>query len=343
MRVRLTQLDGKLPNLALMKLAAWHRDRGDDVVFSRSPYRQLDEVDYDRVYGSAIFGFSADRIATFKAEFPGAIVGGTGTGETRTVEDLIGEDFERYDYSLYPAYKASLGFTARGCRLKCKFCVVPSKEGKPRSVNTVYDIWRGPGHPRNLHLLDNDFFGQPAEEWRALIREMRDGGFKVCLNQGINVRLINEEAAAALASIDYRDDSFERRRLYTAWDNLRDERVFFRGVDMLERAGIPATHLFVYMLVGFDPAETWGRVLYRFERMRERGMLPYPMPYGDKLRTLPIGDAPARIADRRLTLGDFQRWAVRPSKLGVPFQEYDASAKGWAPAQHDLFAVAGAA
>ena len=28
--VRLTQLDGKMPNLALMKLAAYHRDRGDE-------------------------------------------------------------------------------------------------------------------------------------------------------------------------------------------------------------------------------------------------------------------------------------------------------------------------
>jgi hypothetical protein len=37
--VRLTQVDGKLANLALMKLAAYHRDRGDEIVFTRSPYR----------------------------------------------------------------------------------------------------------------------------------------------------------------------------------------------------------------------------------------------------------------------------------------------------------------
>ena len=30
MRVRLTHLDGKLPNLALMKLAHWHRSLGID-------------------------------------------------------------------------------------------------------------------------------------------------------------------------------------------------------------------------------------------------------------------------------------------------------------------------
>lgn len=32
---------------------------------------------YDAVYGSAIFKFSADRVARFRDQFPGAIVGGT--------------------------------------------------------------------------------------------------------------------------------------------------------------------------------------------------------------------------------------------------------------------------
>ena len=107
----------------------------------------------------------------------------------------------------------SLGFTQRGCRLKCKFCVVPTKEGKPRSINTIWDIWRGDPHPRKLHLLDNDFFGQDEDQWRARIAEIQDGGFKICLNQGINVRLISEEGAKALASVEYRDDQFQQRRI----------------------------------------------------------------------------------------------------------------------------------
>lgn len=121
---------------------------------------------------------------------------------------------------------------------------------------------------------------------------------------------------------------------------MKDEKIFFRGVALLERAGIPASHLLVYMLVGFDPAETWGRVLHRFDRMAERGMRPYPMIYGNKHRSLPLGDAPQRIEARRLTLSDLQRWAIRSSKLGVPFHQYDASAKGWASQeQGSLFAA----
>ena len=39
--VRLTQLDGKLPNLALMKLSHYHRGRGDAVRLARTPSPSL--------------------------------------------------------------------------------------------------------------------------------------------------------------------------------------------------------------------------------------------------------------------------------------------------------------
>jgi hypothetical protein len=229
--VRLTQLDGTLPNLALMRLASFHHARGDDVVLSRSPYRSPIEPHYDRVYAAAIFSYSTNRVARLKVEFPGAVIGGTwDPTNTLTVEDVIG-DHVGLDYSLWPDFTASLGFTQRGCRLRCGFCVVPRKEGKPLSVATIADIWRGRPWPRHLHLLDNDFFGQPVEQWRARIDEIRKGRFRVSFTQGINLRAITPETAAALASVDYRDDQFKVRRLYTAWDNLGDERVFFRGVE----------------------------------------------------------------------------------------------------------------
>ena len=129
------------------------------------------------------------------------------------------------------------------------------------------------------------------------------------MNQGINIRTIDTEAAQALASITLRDDQFKTRRLYTAWDNIGDEQRFFAGVDTLEAAGIPPTCLLVYMLVGFDRRETWERVLYRFRKMTARGIRPFPMVFGDRKRGLPLGDANHRLAPR--TLGEFQRWAIR--------------------------------
>lgn len=320
--VRICQLDGSLPNLALMALSHWHRTRGDDVRLFRGAdavERKLDEPDYDRVYASAIFKFSAPLIEQFQAQWPEAIIGGTGSGNLQTVEQVIGDEPGGLDYTPWPEYRNSIGFTQRGCRLSCKFCVVPTKEGKPRSVNTIRDIWRGEPFPKNIHLLDNDFFGAPG--WQDRIAEIRDGGFKVCFNQGINVRAMTDEAAAAIALIQYRDDSFKTPRLYTAWDNLKDEEVFFKGIDLLERHGVPASHILAYMLVGFDKRETWERILHRHSRMKERGVWPYPMVF----------DCRATDPERYHELRRFARWAIRVDRrFSIPWQEYNASAKSGA-------------
>ena len=134
MQVKLVQIDGKLPNLALMQLASWHKSRGDAVTYTRDTHHDLLDPHFDRVYASAIFKFSADKIARLRSTYPDAIIGGTGSDSNQTVEQVIGSDWPGLDYSLYPAYTPSLGFTQRGCRLSCKFCVVPGKEGKARSV-----------------------------------------------------------------------------------------------------------------------------------------------------------------------------------------------------------------
>lgn len=319
-----------------MKLASWHRSRGDDITFSKRVERDMLEAPYDRVYGSAIFQYSADRVAVFKSEFPGAIVGGTwNLADTSTVEDITGVH-DGLDYSIYPGFSGSIGFSQRGCRLKCGFCVVPKKEGKNRDVVTVAGIWRGDPHPKHLHLLDNDFFGAPA--WENRFQEIVDGKFKVCFNQGINVRLITPLSAGALGEMPYYDDQFKTRRLYTAWDNLKDEKVFFRGVEMLERAGVRPSHLMVYMLVGWDPSETWGRVMYRFNKMVALGIRPYPMVFGGvpgRSKTLPIGQHNEAIEHR--TLGEFQRWVIRKAYTFVPFKDYDVNARGRGPrGQYEL-------
>lgn len=325
-RVRLSPLDGKLPNIAMMKLAHYHRSEGDEVYLETSPVPSMFEEPADIAYASQIFSGavepdSAAAGAAFKRAFPTGFLSGSGTAEDGgvTVERILGIEstdanpwpYEHYDYSIYPTFRASIGFSQRGCRLKCHFCGVHKKEGKARSVNSVTAIWRGAGFPKKLALLDNDFFGVP--EWREQLKEIREGGFKVCLSQGINIRLINEEQAGELASIEYRDTSFSERRLYTAWDQVGHERIFFNGVAMLERAGIPPTHLMVYMLVNNDPHETWERRWYRFGKMVDRGIRPYVMVFNKST-------APADIVC-------WQRWVNRGLYRHIPWGEYERETK----------------
>lgn len=325
MRVRITPLDGKLPNLALMRIAAWERESGSEVHWHTGTARQFGEPDYERVYASAIFATSAKAVDHFRKQWPQAIIGGSGGDSSLRVESIVPSQFTGLDYSGYPEFTASIGYTMRGCRFKCGFCIVPKQEGAARSERTVAQIWRGEEFPKNLHLLDNDFFGNP--DWRERVAEIRDGDFKVCINQGINVRLVDEEQAEAVASIRYKDDQFKRPRLYTAWDNIGDEKVFFAGVDRLERAGVRPDHIMTYMLVGYDRRETWERLLYRFNRMVERGIRPYPMVH-DK----------ARLADEAqwLRLKRFQRWAITGAHKVAPFSDYSTARRD---AQPELFAI----
>lgn len=280
MRIRLTHIDGKLPNLALMKLAHYHRQRGDSIYFTKKTVRTILEPEYDVVYGSTIFNSSYKKVKETLLCFPNAIIGGTGYDLQRTVEDTINYskgDYEKYDYSIYPDFKYSIGYTHRGCRGKCKFCVVPTKEGNIRSINSIYDIYRDKTE-KNIILLDNDFLGQPA--WKERCLEIIEGKFKVCINQGINVRLLTEEQALLLSNMCCTDFKFSTKRIYTAWDNTNEETSFIKGVYLLFNHNVSPKNIMVFMLCGYNKKEEFEDVYYRFKRISELGMLPYPMVYG---------------------------------------------------------------
>ncbi len=305
----LLHCDGALPNLALMRLGSYFRARGEGVALVRGAGKREMWGEPGEAFGSSIFRFSEPLRESIRREWGEVRWGGTGVRVESSLSEIdAAVDWGGIapDYSLYPDFRASLGFTQRGCRLKCSFCVVPKKEGAARSTATVADIWRGAPHKPWLLLLDNDFFGQAESDWRARVDEMRVGGFKVCFSQGINIRQVDEASAAALASLEYRDNQFQTRVLYTAWDSLGDEKRFKRGVDLLARAGVPPKHLRVYMLVGFAPGETFAEVKYRFDEMVALGCEPYPMVYDRSRRDLMA----------------FARWAIRGLYRAVPWEAY---------------------
>lgn len=314
MRVLLIQMDGSLPNIALMRIASHHRALGDDVSLRYSYGRDLWEQEPDRVYASLIFERTRPRAEALLRARPDAIVGGTGWDIGLTLE-AGGIATKAQDYSLYPDFVDSIGFTQRGCRLRCEFCVVPRKEGRVVEEQSIADLWRGDPYPRHLLILDNDFFGQPR--WPERIEEIRAGKFKVAFSQGINARMLTDEAAGAIASIDYRDDGFKDRRIYTAWDNKDDEAVLFRGLERLVRAGVEPDAIMVFMLVGFWPGETQADRLYRHDRLREFGARPYPMPYVRTPELRGFQTWCVGAYDKRVAWADWERAGYSPRRLGL--------------------------
>lgn len=319
------------PNLALARLAAYFKRRGDIVRLIRPEDRfDLFAPIPSEMIGSSIFTDSAPQRAEIEQHWGPVKWGGTGVdlkSDLREIDPSEDWDALAPDFSLYPEFTASYGFLTRGCRLRCGFCVVPEKEGRPRVVSDVHRVWRGRGHPKHLHLLDNDAFAKPLRDfWREAVNEFIKGRFRVCFTQGINLRLIDDEAAALLARTPYYDNGFGKRILYTAWDNYRERGIFMNGVERLRRAGVDPKRLRVFMLVGYREGETWEEIFDRFAQIVALGAEPYVMPYNK---------------NQRPDLCAFQRWSNKWAFRSIAWPDYgrdgewDARIYGDARAESD--------
>jgi len=246
MKVGLIQLDGKMPNLALMKLSAWHRARGDSVVIL-----DLSGHKFDRTYASKVFvgGSGYD----LRAELPPEI-------------EAVVPDYDLFhtDYSI--------GFTSRGCIRDCGFCIVREKEGLIREANMDW-IRHG-----KVIVLDNNFLA--SEKWREKLQYFIQNDLKVCFNQGLDIRLVNYENASLLARVRYYDLNFRRRRLYFSFDFPNIEDQVRSGILTLTASGIKPQHLMFYVLVGYDT--TFEQDLHRVQFLIRYGILPYVMRYNSR-------------------------------------------------------------
>jgi Radical SAM superfamily len=205
----------------------------------------------------------------------------------------------------------------RGCPRRCPYCVVPIKEGPPRPEQTIAQIWRGTPWTRRVILLDNDFFAQ--REWRKRVAELRDGRFRGCLTQGINLRSLTDETAEAIASLDCRNASMKTRRIYAAWDNPADRNRIVAGLKRLTRYGVRPDSIMVYFLIGYWPNETHADREYRRRSLLDFSVRPYPMPFRRTPELIGYQRWVVRRADLTCSWEAFQNARYRPERVAAPF------------------------
>ncbi len=247
--------DSKIPNLPLMKISAFYKSLGYNVEF----YSPLGE--YERVYISKVFKDS--HINYYPKDM--CIIGGSGS---KSGSELLPEMEHIYpDYSLY-GIDYAMGFITRGCNNNCPFCIVSKKEGRLHKHTELEEFWRG---QTNLMLLDNSL----TEYEHADIELQKIIDYKIHLNlcQGFNVRTIKPHIAELLAQIKL----WEGKQWHIAWDNIKDEDRFIKGVGILNDAGIKNYRLMCYVLIGFN--STPKEDLYRVMKLREMKIDPFIMPY----------------------------------------------------------------
>ena len=115
MRIGLIDVDGhNFPNLALMKISAWHKKQGDNVEWG------IPMLEYDKVYLAKVFTDSDDFNTVIHANE--IIKGGTGYDLKNELPAEIESIYP--DYSLYNITDTAYGFLTRGCPRNCPFCMV---------------------------------------------------------------------------------------------------------------------------------------------------------------------------------------------------------------------------
>lgn len=264
MEIGLIDVDGhNFPNLALMKISAWHKARGDTVEW------WWGWGQYDRVYMSKVFDatYSPDEPEPLNALE--VIKGGTGYSLDNRLPDEM--EHIRPDYSLYPALtqNKAYGFLTRGCPRGCHFCIVAQKEGrKTAKVADLQEWWDG---QKEIVLLDPNLLA--CREHMALLQQLRDSGAWVDFTQGLDCRLLTPENISVINQIKLKDIHF-------AWDYMAEENTVLKGLRLYAGKATRKVHGAygtVYCLTNYDT--TMEENLYRIYTLRDMGYDPYVMIY----------------------------------------------------------------
>jgi len=258
MKIGLIDVDGhNFPNLAIMKISAYHKSIGDIVEWATIG-------DYDIVYKSKVFTFSQD-INNGLGNYNKIIKGGTGYKMYNNLPDYI--DKLCPDYSIYPKYKSAYGFLTRGCPNKCSWCVVPLKEGNIRPYADIEDFLDG---RKSAILMDNNVLA--LEHGLQQIEKIINLGIKIDFNQGLDARIIaeNENIAELLSRVKW---LFPLRM---ACDTQAQKQYIEKATKLLRKYKTTPKNYFVYILV-----KEINDALDRVEYVRRLALDPFAQPYID--------------------------------------------------------------
>ena len=280
MKVGLVDVDGKnFPNLALMKISAWHKSQGDIVEW----YEPMFGGHYDKVYLSKVFSFTpdypwvidADEIVRGGFGYCISLVNGKELFDKTKDIPLPYEVEHIYpDYSLYPEYTkdTAYGFLTRGCPRGCDFCIVGKKEGRCSvKVADLSEFWNG---QKKIVLCDPNILA--CKDWKDLLQQVIDSGAEVDFNQGLDIRLMTKEKAEMIAKMKIKEIHF-------AWDRYEDKDKVLPKLKLFADIASPKIHkkqvhnAIVYTIVNFST--TLEQDLERIYTLRELGYWPYVMIY----------------------------------------------------------------
>ncbi len=283
----------RFPNLACMKISAYHKQKSDDVTLLLS----YDDIEnYDKVYVSKVFTNTPipEKILTLSnVEF-----GGTGFFYDKAPElpyeiEHIMPDYHLYDEwveickengaskkSLQYYTDFSIGFATRGCFRGCSFCVNQNSKQSKKCGNIL--SWVDEDRPYICCLDDNVF---ACTDWREVFKELQTTDKRFQFKQGCDERLLTDEKCEVL----FKKSKWIGDYIF-AFDNIKDRRIVEKKLQLIRQhtEKIPK----FYCFCGYNhenpdsyPEGFWvNDIADLFERiciLMEHHALPYIMRYKD--------------------------------------------------------------
>lgn len=258
MNIGLIDVDShNFPNLALMKLSAYHKGRGDQVEW----WNGLKH--YDIVYKSRIFTDTYSEDVDYCINADKVVMGGTGYDLKNTLPYEVEHQYP--DYNLYSGGGGrAYGFLTRGCPRNCPFCIVSEKEGNTHTVAELSEFWRG---QKEIMLMDSNITA--SKDCERLFDSLIDSKALINFEGGLDIRFLTDKGADQL-------NRMNTSMIHFAWDNYEfktyDKLKRFRP--MLKKDG---RNLRVYVLTNFNT--TTAQDLERIYKLKELDYDPYVMIY----------------------------------------------------------------
>lgn len=264
MNIGLLDIDShNFPNLALMKIAAYHKSLGDRVEW----WNGL--VHYNKVYQAKVFDDTYSRDEDHVVMADEVVKGGTGYGLYNFLPDEIEHSYP--DYSLYPKLTkdTAYGFLTRGCPRNCKFCIVTQKEGnQSHKVADLREFWK---EQKIIKLLDPNLLACIDHE--SLLKQLIESKAYIDFTQGLDVRLLNKDNISLLNKV-------KMKEIHFAWDQMGNTAEIIKKLRLYKKLAKHKPHGFyatVYVLTNFDT--THEEDLERLYQLRELEYDPYVMVY----------------------------------------------------------------
>lgn len=258
MNIGLIDVDGhNFPNLALMKISAWHKLQGDQVEML-FPMQH-----YNIVYQSKVFDISPDFETCINAD---QIVKG---GRAYNKKLKLPQEIECMcpDYSLYNIKNEAYGQLTRGCPRGCPFCDVVNIEGnKSYKVADLSQFWRG---QKEIKLLDPNTLA--CKDKIELLDQLIDSKAWVDFTQGLDIRFMTDEVIEKIKQIKV-------KMLHFAWDGERDTELILKNLAHFKKStNINERKARVYVLVNYGTTAEFD--LHRIYKLKEMGYDPYVMVF----------------------------------------------------------------